>query len=91
MCIRKILCKEKSLLSVKKENQKFSSLNAIFEMPRLSKIKPRKRCVGVLSAGMSQNAVATTFERLRRRSAFFGDVSRPLNLLMTSSAVEDLE
>ena len=48
-----------SLLSVKNENQKFSSLNAIFEMPRLSK-ENRERCVGMLQAGMSQNAVAAT-------------------------------
>lgn len=49
----------KSLLFVKKENQKFSSLNIIFEMPRLSK-ENRERCVGMLQADMSQNAVAAT-------------------------------
>uniref|UniRef100_K1QHF1 Collectin-12 n=1 Tax=Magallana gigas TaxID=29159 RepID=K1QHF1_MAGGI len=49
----------KSLLSVKTENQKYSSINAIFEMPRFSK-ENRERCVGMLQACMSQNTVAAT-------------------------------
>lgn len=49
----------KPLQSVKKENQKFSSLNAIIEMPRLSK-ENCERCVGMLQAVMSQHAVAAT-------------------------------
>lgn len=54
-------------------------------MPRLSK-ENRERCVGMLQAGMSQNAVAATVG-----TAFFGGVSRPLDLPMTGPAVEDLE